>query len=52
MSVTTLTKPDLTWIRKFLQNYEDLLEEYPELFSVDDIDTVKIVRQLLEEKLS
>lgn len=51
MSVTTLTRPDLTWIRKFLQNYEDLLEEYPELFSVEDIEDIKIVRQIVEDAL-
>lgn len=49
--MTTLTRPDLTWIRKFLQNYEDLLEEYPELFSVEDIEDIKIVRQIVEDAL-
>jgi len=47
----TITKADIGWILTFVDNYEALVEEYPELFKESDIDDMKIVRQLLKEKL-
>lgn len=50
--MATMTKADLQWIKKFLDNYEYLVEVYPELFKVEDIDDVKIAMQLIEEKIN
>ena len=46
-----LTKADLWWIKKFLKNYKELVEDYPGLFSNDDIDDLKVVDQIIEERL-
>jgi hypothetical protein len=46
-----LSKADLQWIKKFVDNYEYVVETYPELFTMDDIDDMKIASQILEEKL-
>ena len=46
-----MNRADLQWVLKFVNNYENVLEAYPELFSAEDIDDIKIVKQLLEEKL-
>jgi hypothetical protein len=50
--MSELTKADLQWVLRFVENYEYLIEEYPELFTVEDIDDVKVVKQILEEKLA
>lgn len=47
-----LSRADLLWIKRFVDNYEYLLKEYPELFDKDDIDDLKIVKQLIQEKLT
>lgn len=52
MSVVQVTKADLHWLLTFVENYEYILEAYPELFSVSDIDDIKVVKQLLKEKLT
>jgi hypothetical protein len=50
--MATLTRADLLWIMRFVDNYQYLVREYPELFSKDDIDDVKVVKQLIKEKLA
>ena len=47
-----LNKADLLWLKKFVDNYEYVLDAYPELFELDDIDDMKIVAQILEEKIN
>ena len=49
--MSAITKADLTWLLTFVENYEYVLDAYPELFTESDIDDIKVVRQLLEEKL-
>ena len=48
---TTVTKADLIWLLKFVDNYEYVLDAYPEMFDEEDIDDIKVVKQLLREKL-
>jgi len=52
MCVTQISKVDLLWLLKFVVNYENVLDAYPELFSVEDIDDIKVVKQILEEKVN
>lgn len=47
-----LNKTDLLWLQKFVTNYRYVLDTYPELFNEDDIDDIKIVAQILEEKIN
>lgn len=47
-----LTRADLKWLERFLDNYGDLLEEYPEIFKKDEEDDFKVARQLIKEKLN
>ena len=49
--MSAITKADLTWLLTFVKNYEYVLDAYPELFTESDIDDIKVVRQLLEDKL-
>lgn len=49
--MTTISRVDLLWLLKFVVTYQELIDDYPELFSKDEIDDAKVVRQLLEEKL-
>jgi len=49
--MSVLTKADLKWLFTFVENYENVLYAYPELFTESDIDDIKVVKQLLEEKL-
>lgn len=51
MSETRISKADLLWISKFIDNYEFNYVEYPELYSKDDEDDLKIVKQIVKEKL-
>ena len=46
-----LTKADLLHIYRFVLLYEFNYEEYPELYSKDEEDELKIVKQLIQEKL-
>lgn len=48
----TLNKADLKWLLTFVENYEYVLDAYPELFTESDIDDIKVVRQLLKEKVN
>lgn len=50
--MSEMTKPDLKWLLKFVENYEHVLHAYPELFKEEDEDDMKIVRQILEEKIN
>ena len=51
MSVS-ITKAELIWLMTFVDNYQNVLVAYPELFKMDDEDDLKIVKQILEEKLN
>jgi hypothetical protein len=46
-----VSKVDLLWLKKFVDNYEYVLDAYPELFTEEDIDDIKVVGQLLQEKI-
>jgi hypothetical protein len=50
--MSTLAKTDLLWLKKFVDNYEFVVDAYPELFEVEDIDDMKIAAQILEEKIN
>lgn len=47
-----LSRADLLWLKKFVDNYDYVVEAYPELFKMDDIDDMKIAAQILEEKIN
>ena len=47
-----ISKADLLHVKKFLDNYETLVNGYPEIFKNDELDEYKIVKQLIEEKLT
>jgi len=49
--MSVLTKADLTHLLKFIENYEFNYQEYPELYSKDEEDELKVVKQLVKEKL-
>lgn len=51
MSETRINKADLLWLQQFVDNYQYVYEAYPELFSKYEEDDLKVVRQLLKEKL-
>lgn len=42
-----LTKPDVNWLTKLLDVVEGIHDDYPELFSKEDRETLKITRQLI-----
>ncbi len=49
--MAAMSKADLLWLKKFVDNYEYVVEAYPELFEMDDIDDMKIAAQILEDKI-
>ena len=50
--MSELTKAELKWLLTFVDNYEYVYDAYPELFNESDEDDMKIVKQILEEKLN
>lgn len=52
MSEIRLTKPDLVHVRRLVELVKWILDEYPELLTTDEEDTLKIVDQLITEKLN
>ena len=50
--MSAINRADLVWLLKFVENYEHVLDAYPELFTESDIDDIKVVKQLLKEKLA
>lgn len=44
-----LTKPDVAWLERLLEVVEFIHEEYPELFSDEDEETLRIVAQLIKD---
>ncbi len=46
-----LTKADLNWLLTFIDNYEFVMDAYPELFKESDEDDLKVVRQIIKEKI-
>lgn len=42
-----VTKPDVIWLLKLLDVIEYILQEYPELFSEEDEETLKITGELI-----
>jgi hypothetical protein len=47
-----MTRAELEWLKKFVDNYKYVLDAYPELFSKTDEDDLKVVTQIIEEKLN
>lgn len=47
----SLSRADLLWISRFIDNYRNIVNAYPELFTNDEIDDMEVVKQLVEEKL-
>ena len=47
--MTTLTQADVMWLGRLLVVIEYIYEHYPELFTKEDEETLKIARQLIEE---
>ena len=47
-----LSKADLVWLLKFVDNYKYVYDAYPELFNKEDEDDLKVARQILEEKIN
>jgi hypothetical protein len=47
-----MTKAELEWLMTFVDNYKFVFEAYPELFSPSDEDDLKVVTQILQEKLN
>ena len=47
-----LSKADLLWLKKFVDNYEYVVDAYPNLFEMDDIDDMKVAAQILEDKIN
>jgi hypothetical protein len=45
-------RADLLWLKKFIDNYGDLLSEYPEIFKKDEEDDWKVAQQIIKEKLN
>ena len=52
MSAITLTKADLRHVETLCEWAKWVLSEYPELFTIDEEDTLLIVAQLVKEKLA
>ena len=50
--MSEISKIDLKWLLMFVKNYEFVLDAYPELFKETDVDDMKIVKQILEEKIN
>jgi len=46
-----LNKADLKWLLTFIENYDYVMDAYPELFKESDEDDLKVARQLIKEKL-
>lgn len=42
-----LTKADAGWLKKLLVIVEFIYQEYPELFSEEDEDDLKVARELI-----
>lgn len=51
MSATTITQSDLLWILRVLENYRYYVKEFPEIVDDIDEDDLKVVLQMIEEKL-
>ena len=50
--MSELTKPELKWLLTFVDNYEHVFNAYPELFKEQDEDDMKVVKQILKEKIN
>ena len=46
-----INRADLLWIQRFIDNYSHIIEAYPELVSEEEEDDLKVVKQLVKEKL-
>jgi len=49
--MSEISRADLTWLLRFVENYEFVFNAYPELFNQEDEDDLKVVKQILKEKL-
>lgn len=45
--MTHLTPPDAEWLTKLMEIIDFIHQEYPELFSKEDEETLDIARQLI-----
>lgn len=50
-SEVEITKAELLWLKKFVDNYDFLLDLDPSLFKDDDIEDFKVVQQIVNQKL-
>ena len=46
-----INRADLLWIYRFVENYEHIVQAYPELVTDEEIDDMEVVKQLVKEKL-
>jgi len=42
-----LSRPDIQWLKELMDLNESLLQDYPELFSDEDEETIKVVGELI-----
>jgi hypothetical protein len=46
-----ITKAELAWLKKFVDNYDYLVDLDPALFKDEDIEDYKIVQQIINQKI-
>lgn len=46
-----ITKAELLWIKRFVDNYDFLFELDPSLFKDEDVADFKVVQQIVNQKL-
>lgn len=49
MNERSLSRADLQWLREALSICREKLEDYPEIFSDEDEDTLKVAEEILHE---
>ncbi len=45
--MVNLTRPDVGWLKKLVVVVEEIHDDYPELFSDEDEETLKITQELI-----
>jgi hypothetical protein len=46
-----VTKAEILWLKKFVDNYDYLVDLDPSLFKDEDIEDYKIVQQIINQKI-
>jgi hypothetical protein len=46
-----ITKAELAWLKKFVDNYDYLVDLDPALFKDEDIEDYKVVQQIINQKI-